>query len=408
MALPQDKSLTSGSVFLLVASGRGSRAGDGLPKQYRQIAGRSVFAHCLAAIAQAAPGAEIQPVIHRDDEALFRRVLEEAPSGLVIHPHCCGGETRQDSVRAGLQAISNFKNGNIIVYIHDVVRISFSNILIENLAAGVAPGTGAAPGVALADSLRRAGDSGSTAVPRDGLFAVQTPQAFLLADIAQAHMKAQGAGENSFTDDASLAEWAGMKIVLRPGEARNRKITTAEDLHMAEIDLLAQLADIRSGWGYDVHAFCPGDHVWAGGVRIPHSHGLEGHSDADAPLHALTDALLGAIADGDIGVHFPPSDPQWKGARSDIFVREAVRRVRARGGMIAHVDLTIVCEAPRIGPHRDAIRQAVAAMCGIAIDRVSVKATTSEGLGFTGRREGLAASAMASVRLPLRPVGDGA
>jgi 2-C-methyl-D-erythritol 4-phosphate cytidylyltransferase / 2-C-methyl-D-erythritol 2,4-cyclodiphosphate synthase len=237
-------------------------------------------------------------------------------------------------------------------------------------------------------------------VDRSGLHAVQTPQAFAFSLIRDAHRKAAAAGLHDFTDDASLAEWAGHAVTLSPGDPANRKITTSGDLQMAEQMLMAQLGDIRTGSGYDVHAFCHGDHVWIGGVRIAHEAGLDGHSDADVALHALTDALLGAIADGDIGVHFPPSDPQWKGAASHVFLREAMRRVQARGGVVSNIDLTIVCEAPRIGPHRPAIIEAIAAITGIEQGRISVKATTSEKLGFTGRREGIAASAITTVRLP--------
>ena len=229
---------------------------------------------------------------------------------------------------------------------------------------------------------------------------MQTPQAFVYTALLSAHRKAHAAGRDDFTDDAALAEWAGLPVHVFAGEAGNTKLTTGEDFARAEMESQANLGDIRTGIGYDVHAFTDGDHVMLGGVRIPHDMGVAGHSDADVALHALVDAILGALADGDIGVHFPPSDPQWRGASSDRFLAFAVDRVRQRGGVIAHLDVAIICEAPRIGPHRDAIRARIASIAGVAPDRVGLKATTSEKLGFAGRREGLAAYATATVRLP--------
>jgi 2-C-methyl-D-erythritol 4-phosphate cytidylyltransferase/2-C-methyl-D-erythritol 2,4-cyclodiphosphate synthase len=229
---------------------------------------------------------------------------------------------------------------------------------------------------------------------------VQTPQAFKFEPLLAAHRKAQSAGREDFTDDAALAEWAGMKVAVFAGEPGNIKITNPEDFARAEAMQVAALGDVRTGTGIDVHAFGPGDHVTIGGIRIAHDKALTGHSDADVGLHALVDAILGALADGDIGSHFPPSDAQWKGAASYQFLAFAVERVKARGGRIAHLDLTIVCEMPKIGPHRDAMRACIAKLAGIAIGRVAVKATTSEQLGFTGRREGIAAYATATLRLP--------
>jgi 2-C-methyl-D-erythritol 4-phosphate cytidylyltransferase/2-C-methyl-D-erythritol 2,4-cyclodiphosphate synthase len=229
---------------------------------------------------------------------------------------------------------------------------------------------------------------------------VQTPQAFAFADLLDAHRRARTAGRDDFTDDAALAEWAGLTVTTFEGETANVKLTTNDDFARAEALELAAAGDIRTGFGFDVHQFGDGDHVMLGGVRIPHQRGLSGHSDADVVLHALVDAILGALADGDIGVHFPPSDPQWRGASSDRFLAFAIERLRARGGRISHLDVTIVCEAPRIGPHRDAIRARVAEIAGVAPGRVGVKATTSEKMGFTGRGEGMAAFANATVRLP--------
>ena len=240
-------------------------------------------------------------------------------------------------------------------------------------------------------------------VDRSRLRAVQTPQAFLYDGLLAAHRRAFVAGRDDFTDDAALAEWAGMTVTIFEGEAGNMKLTTQEDFARVAAADLAALSDIRTATGYDVHAFVDGDHVWLGGVRIPYSRSLSGHSDADVPLHALVDAILGALADGDIGAHFPPTDPQWRGAASDKFLAFAVERVKRRGGRIAHLDITIVCEAPRIEPHRDAMRARIAEIAGVGIDRVAVKATTNEKLGFIGRGEGIAAMATATVRLPAGP-----
>jgi 2-C-methyl-D-erythritol 4-phosphate cytidylyltransferase/2-C-methyl-D-erythritol 2,4-cyclodiphosphate synthase len=230
---------------------------------------------------------------------------------------------------------------------------------------------------------------------------VQTPQAFNFGDLLNTHRRAETAGfGGQFTDDAAMAEWGGIKVATFEGETGNVKLTTADDFSRAQAARLAALGDVRTGFGFDVHQFADGDHVWLGGLRIAHTRGVAGHSDADVVLHALVDAILGALAEGDIGVHFPPSDPQWRGASSDRFLAFAVERVRARRGLIAHLDVTVVCEAPRIGPHRDAMRARIAEIAGIAPARVAVKATTSEQLGFTGRGEGIVAFANATVRLP--------
>jgi 2-C-methyl-D-erythritol 4-phosphate cytidylyltransferase/2-C-methyl-D-erythritol 2,4-cyclodiphosphate synthase len=240
----------------------------------------------------------------------------------------------------------------------------------------------------------------TTTLDRSTLRTIQTPQIFPYATLLDAHRKAAVANRIDFSDDAALAEWANIPVATFEGESSNIKMTTTQDFSRAEADHYAALGDIRTGSGYDVHVFGPGDHVMLGGVKIPHTQGLTGHSDADVVLHALVDAILGALADGDIGVHFPPSDPKWRGASSDRFLAFAVERVRARGGMIAHLDATVVCEAPRVGPHRENIRKRIAEIAGISPDRVGIKATTSEELGFTGRREGMTASALATIRLP--------
>lgn len=388
----------SDCLVLVVAAGRGERAGSGLPKQYRSLAGVPVLTHVLRNFLRALPGAGIQVVIHPEDGALYEQAVAEFGEDLL--PAVAGGASRQASVHAGLKVFDQIQNENKIVLIHDAARIFASEILLHEIVSLARRNEAVVPGFPIADSLRRVEGDLSQPVDRAGLRAVQTPQAFRLGVLLDAHRRAAESGRGDFTDDATLAEWAGLKVTLATGDPANFKLTTPGDFIMAEALTMARLGDIRTGFGYDVHAFCPGDHVWIGGVKTPHSHGLEGHSDADVGLHALTDAILGAIADGDIGKLFPPSDPQWKGAASHIFLREAVRRVRALGGMIAHLDLTIVCEAPKIGPHRDAMRAEIAKIAGLELSRVAVKATTSEKLGFTGRREGIAAQAVATIRLP--------
>jgi 2-C-methyl-D-erythritol 4-phosphate cytidylyltransferase/2-C-methyl-D-erythritol 2,4-cyclodiphosphate synthase len=320
-----------------------------------------------------------------------------------------GGPTRQDSVRLGLDALSasaavQGAAAPGVVLIHDAARPFVTEDIITRVIAALDDHDGALAAVPLADTLKRERDVAlvEATLPRDGLWKAQTPQGFRFSVIQAAHRAAADAGAPPFTDDASIAEWAGHKIALVPGSDRNFKITTPEDMAMAEA-LLGSAPpswEPRTGTGFDVHAFTTGDHVWLGGISIPHDKGLEAHSDGDAPLHALTDAILGALGDGDIGQHFPPTDPQWKGARSRMFVEDAARRVAARGGRITNVDVTILCEAPRIGPHRETIRAEIADMLKIDIGRVSVKATTTERLGFTGRKEGIAALATATLLLP--------
>jgi 2-C-methyl-D-erythritol 4-phosphate cytidylyltransferase/2-C-methyl-D-erythritol 2,4-cyclodiphosphate synthase len=381
---------------IVVAAGQGVRAGGDLPKQFRQIAGETLLRRALARFVEAPKVNFIQPVIRSVDADLVR--VETA--GLNVLPPVFGGATRQASVRAGLEALISRKPD--IVLVHDAARPFASADLIAR-AIVAAEKTGAAiPGLAVTDTIKRVDGSGTveTTVDRASLRLVQTPQAFAFPALLSAHRRAAEQGRDDFTDDAALAEWAGMKVSLFPGEAGNIKFTTPEDFVRAEALQSAALGDLRIGSGMDVHAFGPGDHVTLGGIRIPHSQALTGHSDADVALHALTDAILGALADGDIGAHFPPSDPQWRGASSDRFFVFAVDRVRARHGRIAHLDLTIVCEAPRIGEHRDRMRATIAKLAGIEIDRVAVKATTSEKLGFTGRGEGIVAYATATVRLP--------
>ncbi|MDC7789824.1 bifunctional 2-C-methyl-D-erythritol 4-phosphate cytidylyltransferase/2-C-methyl-D-erythritol 2,4-cyclodiphosphate synthase [Rhodoplanes sp. TEM] len=388
--------MSGGVAAVVVAGGRGIRAGGDLPKQYRCVGGMAVIRRTLVAFT-AHPGiAAVQPVIHPDDEERFAA----AAAGLSVLPPTHGGTTRQASVHAGLEALA--PHAPEIVLVHDAARPFASQGLLDRaIAAG--RGGAAIPGLAVSDTVKAVDASGTVVetLDRGRLRTVQTPQAFRFDALLAAHREAAAAGRDDFTDDAALAEWAGLPVAIFEGEATNVKLTTPDDFRRAEAELMAALGDVRVGTGYDVHAFAAtGDHVWLGGVKIPHDRGVEGHSDADVALHALVDAILGALADGDIGVHFPPSDPQWKGASSDRFLAFAVERVAARGGRIAHVDLTVVAEAPRLGKYRDAIRARVAEIVGLPVDRVGLKATTSEQMGFIGRREGLVAYATATVRLP--------
>jgi 2-C-methyl-D-erythritol 4-phosphate cytidylyltransferase / 2-C-methyl-D-erythritol 2,4-cyclodiphosphate synthase len=394
--------MASSVAAVVVAAGRGLRAGGDMPKQYRELAGEPVIRTSLRLFAQHREVAMVQPVIHPDDGARFGA----AAADLKLLAPVFGGATRQASVRAGLEALAPLRPD--LVLIHDAARPYASATLVSRAIAAVATTGAAVPVMPVADTVKSVDDAGliEGTLDRTKLRTVQTPQVFAFAPVLDAHRRAAISGRDDFTDDAALAEWAGLKVAAFAGEAGNLKLTTPEDVARAERDHAAVLADTRTGSGFDVHAFAPGDHVMLGGVKIPHERGVTGHSDADVALHALTDAVLGALAEADIGAHFPPSDPQWRGASSDRFLAFAVERVRARGGRIAHLDLTIVCEAPRVGPHRDAMRTRIAAIAGIEVDRVAVKATTSERLGFTGRGEGIAAMATATVRLPWSGGGE--
>ena len=381
---------------VVVAAGRGLRAGGDVPKQYRQILGEPVIRSSLAALAEHGGIAAIQPVIHPDDAALF----QAATHGLDLLPPVRGGALRQASVRAGLEALEPHRPD--LVLVHDAARPFASAALIARAIAAARASGAAIPVIAVADTVKTVDAAGCVTgtIDRAPLRLVQTPQAFGFSALLDAYHRAKTAGRDDFTDDAALAEWAGLKVTTFKGEAGNVKLTTDDDFSRAEVAKLAALSDVRTGFGFDVHQFGDGDHVMLGGVRIPHGRGLSGHSDADVVLHALVDAILGALSEGDIGVHFPPTDARWRGASSDRFFAFAVERVHARGGRIAHIDVTIVCEAPRIGPHRDRMRTRIAELAGIPIERVGVKATTSEKMGFTGRGEGMAAFANATVRLP--------
>jgi 2-C-methyl-D-erythritol 4-phosphate cytidylyltransferase/2-C-methyl-D-erythritol 2,4-cyclodiphosphate synthase len=390
--------------LIVVAAGRGSRLGGDEPKQYRLCAGRPLLCHTLEALAATHDFHATTVVIHPDDRARYDRVLAALSSECAasMGPPALGGATRQASVLAGLEAQA--AQAPDLVLIHDGARAFPSKPLIARAIAAAARHGAAAPGTRPSDTVKQVDEVGLVvATPsRDALRAVQTPQSFRFDAILNAHRRAAEAGVAGLTDDAAVAEWAGLRPHIFDGDADNVKVTTLQDLAQAEARLFNQAADIRVGQGFDVHAFVAGDHVWLGGVKIPHSQTLSGHSDADVALHAITDALLGAIGDGDIGAHFPPSDPQWRGANSRLFLEDAMRRVRALNGIVAHIDATLICEAPKIGPFREAMRARIAEIAGIEIDRIGVKATTSERLGFTGRREGIACLANATVRLPWR------
>jgi 2-C-methyl-D-erythritol 4-phosphate cytidylyltransferase / 2-C-methyl-D-erythritol 2,4-cyclodiphosphate synthase len=389
---------------IVVAAGRGTRAGDGLPKQYRPLGGRPLLCHSIAAFLADPRISLTQTVIHRDDAAPYEEAVSSLNAPAKLLSPVSGGANRQASVRAGLESLAA-RNlpGEAIVLVHDAARPFLSRDLLDRAIAAAETHGAAVPGVAVSDTIKQVDEADRVkATPdRARLRAIQTPQAFRFAVLLAAHRRAAVAGLEAFTDDGALAEWAGLPVHVFPGDAGNLKVTQAADFAEAERRLGAQRPMLaRVGTGYDVHAFATGDHIWLGGVRIPHDKGVTAHSDGDVVLHALTDAVLGALAEGDIGTHFPPSDARWKNARSDTFLAHAVARVTARGGNIDHLDATVVCEAPRVGPHREAMRQRIATIAGIPLASVSIKATTSEGLGFTGRREGIAAQATATLRLP--------
>lgn len=374
---------------LIVAAGRGHRFGAEMPKQYLELGGRLVLSHSLAAFATHPEISAVRAVIHPDDRALY----DQAAKGLKLLEPVHGGAERQDSVRLGLESFE--ADPPDYVLIHDGARPFIEAGVISRVIKALDSQAGAIPAIAVADTLKRGKDGLITGTQdRSGLFRAQTPQGFRYSDILAAHRKAAG---QVLTDDAAVLEATGQHVALVEGDEVNVKITNKRDLELAEEKFQRPLS-YRTGNGYDVHKFEDGkDHVWLCGVKVPHSQGLEGHSDADVALHALTDAILGAIAAGDIGHHFPPSDMQWKGAASDKFLAHAARLVEAKGGKIVNVDVTIVCERPKVGPHRPSMVARLAEILGIEQGRVSVKATTTEGLGFTGRREGIAAIATATV-----------
>jgi len=376
---------------LIVAAGSGTRAPGEVPKQYRDLAGVPVLRRTLAAFAEHSAVNGIRVVIREDDRGLY----DSCAKRFDLLPPVIGGATRQESVRLGLEAIADDPPARVLI--HDAARPFVSARLISDIVAALESAPAVLPALPVVDTLRRRSDARFDMVPREDMVRAQTPQGFHFEKILAAHRRF---AEVKATDDIQLAEMAGLSIADVPGDDMNVKLTTAEDFLLAERIARGGAGDVRTGSGYDVHKFVPGDHVWLCGVKVPHDAGLEGHSDADAGLHALTDAILGALGDGDIGMHFPPGDPQWRGASSDIFLKHAAGLVAAKGGRISHVDVTLICERPKIGPHREAMRARIAEILSIALDRVSVKATTTEGLGFTGRREGIAAQAVATIVLP--------
>lgn len=387
---------------IIVAAGRGERAsGDGSaePKQYRPLLGNPVLSRTIEAFLAIPEIQHVLPVIHPDHADRYAR-LGLGDSRLLKPVH--GGATRQASVLEGLKALGKLRPDYVLI--QDAARPLTDEAVIRGVIAALTDSEGALPALPVTDTIKRAPDRTTVTGTEDRnlLFAAQTPQGFRYPQLFSAHMRASTL-PREFTDDAAIAEWAGLKVVLTPGSTRNIKITHPDDFDRAERLLIgAPRMETRIGSGFDVHPFEPGDSVWLGGVEIPYTMKLKGHSDADAALHALTDAIYGALGEGDIGTHFPPSDPQWKGAASRVFLEHAAGLVTARGGRIVNLDVTIVCEAPRIGPHVPAMRQVIAAACGMEADRVAIKATTSERLGFTGREEGVVAMATASIELPRR------
>ena len=386
---------------VLVAAGRGERAGspEEGPKQYRRIGGKPVIAHTLSVFQNwDRAKAGIVVVIHPDDEALFHNAmscLTDSSNVRFVH----GGPTRQQSVFAGLAALEDMNPTHVLI--HDAVRPFVDIALLERISSALMLGNEAIlPAVAVADTLKRADTSHAVkeTVSRNRLFAAQTPQAFSYSTILQAHRKAVAEGRIDFTDDAGVAEWANIPVQLVEGLPDNVKLTLKRDIAMVDEKISRQsITDIRTGNGYDVHKLVPGDGVTLCGLLIPHNMTLLGHSDADVAFHALTDALLATCGAGDIGDHFPPSDPKWRGVASKIFLAHAAEIVRAKGGTILNADVSLIAEAPKVGPHREAMRQNIADSLGIEVDRCSVKATTNETIGFVGRGEGIAAIATASV-----------
>lgn len=382
---------------IIVAGGSGLRAGGARPKQYQIVHGRSILARSVQPFLDSDAIATVAVVIREEDRELFRQFV---PQHNKLRAPIMGGATRQESVRLGLEALS--ADPPFAVLIHDGARPFLTADLIGRVISNLSESAGVLPALPVTDTLKRANSEQfvESTVSRDRLYAAQTPQGFHFAEILDAH-RLCAATDAEFTDDVAIAEAAKMVVRIVPGDAANTKITSNEDVHAAEQRLDDGMIT-RVGTGYDVHSLGPGDHVTLGGVDIPFTGTLVGHSDADVVLHAITDALLGTLGDGDIGAHFPPSDASLLDASSDRFARDAIRRVKDRGGIIDHLDVTIITEAPKIGPHREAMRTRIASICGVEIDSVSVKATTNERLGFVGRGEGIAALATATVRLPAK------
>ncbi|USG59578.1 bifunctional 2-C-methyl-D-erythritol 4-phosphate cytidylyltransferase/2-C-methyl-D-erythritol 2,4-cyclodiphosphate synthase [Sneathiella marina] len=380
------------TIALIVAAGRGHRTGRDLPKQYIDIAGKTVLARTVDTFLNHSGIDKVCVVIHADDAALYAAALADRD----VLPWVTGGESRQASVKNGLEALTALQPSRVLI--HDAARPFVSKYLIDRCILALEACDAVLPAVPLTDSLKFVAEDRVTgALDRDKIMAAQTPQSFRFDPILAAH---RAFSKMAVTDDVGLAELADIPVQTVAGEPGNFKITTADDVARAEKMITEQLTDTRTGQGFDVHAFVAGRDLWLGGVKIPHDRGLKGHSDADVALHAVTDALLGAIAAGDIGVHFPPSDDRWRNVQSHVFLSHAGDLIAAKGGRISHIDLTIICEEPKINPYRAAMSARISEILGIVEDRVSVKGTTTEKLGFTGRREGIAAQAIATVRLP--------
>jgi 2-C-methyl-D-erythritol 4-phosphate cytidylyltransferase / 2-C-methyl-D-erythritol 2,4-cyclodiphosphate synthase len=388
-------------VAVIVAGGSGLRAGGGLPKQYQLVGGKPVIRWTLEAFLAHPLISKVQTVIGIGHEALFAQATEGLTA--LLTP-VAGGGSRQDSCRAGIEACAGFAPDKILI--HDAARPFLSPDLISNVINELDYAAAVIPGLPVADTMKYA-PSGmiEKTVDRASLWFVQTPQGFRFNQILTAHRQALADGKTAFTDDAAVAEYAGMKVQIVAGEQKNRKLTTSHDIFEADrehsLRRFETLPDVRIGQGIDFHVFEKGSHVTLCGVEIPHTQKLKGHSDADVALHAVTDSILGAIGEADIGQHFPPTDKQWKGAASSIFIAKAMELLKARGGMLAHIDITVLAEAPRIGPHLSAMKASLQAMLGLSLDRIAIKATTTEKMGAIGRKEGMSASAIATVRLPL-------
>ena len=383
------------TIAVIVAAGSGFRAGGEVPKQYQLLGGISVLARTLATFAHHPKITKVVTVIAKGFEAEYA----SAASGLVLSPPVIGGATRQDSCALGIEAAAAFEPD--LVLIHDAARPFVTAQVISDVIAKLDEAEAVIPALPATDTIKRATEGiVSETLARDGLFFVQTPQGFRFEKILAAHRSLAAQGINNLTDDAAVAEAAGMKVHIVAADVANRKLTTAQDMQDANHKMSLMLNDIRIGQGIDFHTFTKGKSVWLCGVEIPHRKSLMGHSDADVALHALTDALLGAIGEGDIGVHFPPSDARWKGAKSAIFIAKAVSLIQQRSGEISNVDITILAEAPKISPHLAAMKAALSAMLGIDVTRIAVKATTTEKMGAIGRSEGMAAMANVIVKLP--------
>ncbi len=376
---------------LIMAAGSGERFGGDMPKQYRLLAGKPVLRHTVEAFLDHPAVNRVRVVINPE----HREHCVAALAGLDVGEPVAGGPSRQASVRHGLEALSAAPPGFVLV--QDGVRPLTDAGTIERVRRALDASPAAIAAVPVVDTLKREREGVSAGtVDRSGLWRAQTPQGFAYDVILRAH---RDAADGEITDDAAVAERTGLPVALVPGSEDNLKVTTEDDLARAEALIAARAGEIRVGNGFDVHAFGPGDHVTLCGITIPHEKGLVAHSDGDVGLHAITDAVLGALGAGDIGQHFPPSDPRWKGQDSAAFLRHAADMAAAAGGRIVHVDVTLICERPKIGPHRDAMKARIGEILGAGV-AVSVKATTSEGLGFTGRGEGIAAQATATLRLP--------